>query len=53
MMLPVSPVPPSPLLMSPQEAWSVMLLGPFALGLAMILLLITLKIGDDGDDDET
>jgi hypothetical protein len=50
-MLPVSPVPPSPLLMTGPEAWSIVLLGPFTLGLAMVLLLVTLKIGDDDDTD--
>lgn len=47
-MLPVSPVPPSQLLTAP-ESWSVLLLGPFTLGLAFVLLLITLKIGEDDD----
>ena len=52
-MIPVPPVHPSPLLLSPEEAWSVVLLGPLALGMALVLLLITVRIGDDDDDGTT
>jgi hypothetical protein len=37
--------------MTEPEAWSIVLLGPFTLGLAMVLLLVTLKIGDEDDTD--
>lgn len=50
-MIPVSPVHPSPLLRTDGDATALVVLGPLLLGFCFILLLVTMKIGDDDDDD--
>lgn len=51
LVIPVSPVHPSPLLRTDGDATALVVLGPLLLGFCFILLLVTMKIGDDDDDD--